>query len=195
MGIPTLVRLHLYIKTAHWFTHHCGFHTTAVADPAMLLVCFIVAATARQQPVERGTEATWLPTTPPSALYTRWVRGRPLLIEGPWLGTSYRLYWALVWGRSRPGFELLYHHSWDLPHTPFLSFSFVLPFINFIFVYAFCMQWYLKKINIIENRMWWLCLVLTLTTRFATDLGYRMATNLTGLYKKNTFYKQGHQIP
>ena len=32
------------------------------------------------------------------------------------------------------------------------------------------------------NKIWWLCLVPTSTTRFASDLGYRMAKNLIGLY-------------
>ena len=31
------------------------------------------------------------------------------------------------------------------------------------------------------NRIWWLCLVPTSTTRFASDLGYRMTKNLIGL--------------
>ena len=45
-----------------------------------------------------------------------------------------------------------------------------------------------------NNRIWWLCLVPTSTTSFASDLGYRMAKNLIGLYKENTFYDQWHQI-
>ena len=32
------------------------------------------------------------------------------------------------------------------------------------------------------NRIWWLCLVPILTIRFGSDLGYRMAKNLIGLY-------------
>ena len=46
-----------------------------------------------------------------------------------------------------------------------------------------------------NNRIWWLCLVSTSTTRFARDLGYRMAKNLTGLYKENALYEQWRQIP
>ena len=39
-------------------------------------------------------------------------------------------------------------------------------------------------------RTWWLCLGPISTTRFTSDLGYRMAKNLIGLYmyKENTFY-------
>ena len=45
------------------------------------------------------------------------------------------------------------------------------------------------------NRIWWLCLVPTSATRFARDLGYRMAKNLIGSNKENTFYVQWDQIP
>ena len=34
------------------------------------------------------------------------------------------------------------------------------------------------------NKIWWLCLVPTSTTRFASDVGYRMAKKLIGLYKE-----------
>ena len=44
------------------------------------------------------------------------------------------------------------------------------------------------------NRIWWLCLVPTSTTRFASDLGCRMAKNLIELYKESTSCKQWHQI-
>ena len=37
------------------------------------------------------------------------------------------------------------------------------------------------------NKIWWLCLVSTSATKFASDLGYRMAKKLIGLYKENTF--------
>ena len=37
------------------------------------------------------------------------------------------------------------------------------------------------------NKIWWLCLVQTSTTRFASDVGYRMAKNLIGLYKEIIF--------
>ena len=46
-----------------------------------------------------------------------------------------------------------------------------------------------------NNRIWWLCLVPTSTTRFASYLGYRMTKHLMGLYKENTFHKQWHHIP
>ena len=36
----------------------------------------------------------------------------------------------------------------------------------------------------ILNKIWWLCLVPTSTTRFASVVGYRMAKNLIGLYKE-----------
>ena len=36
---------------------------------------------------------------------------------------------------------------------------------------------------------------LKLTSRFANDLGYRMAKTLIGLYKENAFYEKCHQIP
>ena len=47
----------------------------------------------------------------------------------------------------------------------------------------------------VSNRILWRCLVPTLTTRFASDLGYEIAKNSIGLYKENTFYEQCHQIP
>ena len=45
------------------------------------------------------------------------------------------------------------------------------------------------------NRIRWLCLFPTSTTRFACVLGYRMAKNFIGLYKENTFSEQWRQIP
>ena len=30
---------------------------------------------------------------------------------------------------------------------------------------------------------------------FASDMGYRIAKNLLGLIKENTFYEQWHEIP
>ena len=36
----------------------------------------------------------------------------------------------------------------------------------------------------VYNKIWWLCLVPTSTTRFASDVVYRMAKNLMGLYKE-----------
>ena len=41
--------------------------------------------------------------------------------------------------------------------------------------------------GVCENKIWWLCLVLISATRFASDLGYRMAKNLIGLYKEILF--------
>ena len=43
--------------------------------------------------------------------------------------------------------------------------------------------------------IWWLCLIPTSTTRFASDLWYRMTKKSIVLYKENTFYEQWHQIP
>ena len=37
------------------------------------------------------------------------------------------------------------------------------------------------------NKIWWLCLVSTSTTWFASDVGYRMAKNLIELYKEIIF--------
>ena len=45
------------------------------------------------------------------------------------------------------------------------------------------------------NKIWWLCLVPTSTTRFASDVGYRIAKNLVGLYKEDNFHEQWHLIP
>ena len=44
-------------------------------------------------------------------------------------------------------------------------------------------------------KIWWLCQVFTSTTRFASDVGYRMAKNLIGLYKENNFHEQRRLIP
>ena len=41
----------------------------------------------------------------------------------------------------------------------------------------------------------WLCLVPTSTTRFTSDVGYRIAKNLIGLYKENNAHEQWHPIP
>ena len=38
-----------------------------------------------------------------------------------------------------------------------------------------------------ENKIWWLCLVPTSTTRFVSDVGYIMAKKLIGLYKEIIF--------
>ena len=38
------------------------------------------------------------------------------------------------------------------------------------------------------------CLVSTSTTKFVSDLGYRMAKNSIGLYKENTFHEQWHPL-
>ena len=37
------------------------------------------------------------------------------------------------------------------------------------------------------NKIWWLCLAPTSTTRFASDVGYRMAKKLIGLYNEIIF--------
>ena len=44
-----------------------------------------------------------------------------------------------------------------------------------------------------SNRIWWLCLIPTSTTRFPSDLGCSMAKNLIGLYKEILF--MNNQIP
>ena len=49
-------------------------------------------------------------------------------------------------------------------------------------------------VETVTNSIWWLCVVPTSTTRFASDLGYRMCKNLMGLYKENYLYGQWHQI-
>ena len=40
-----------------------------------------------------------------------------------------------------------------------------------------------KNINNNDNKIWWLCLVPTSTTRFVSDLGYWMAKNVIELCK------------
>ena len=45
------------------------------------------------------------------------------------------------------------------------------------------------------NKIWWLCLVPTSTTRFASDARYRMAKKWIGLYTEIFFYEQWHLIP
>ena len=40
------------------------------------------------------------------------------------------------------------------------------------------------SMKLLRNKIWWLCLVPTSTTRFANDVGYRMAKKLIGLYKE-----------
>ena len=49
--------------------------------------------------------------------------------------------------------------------------------------------------NVNPKRIWLLCLVPTSTTRFASDLGYKMAKNFEKVIQGNTFYEQWHQIP
>ena len=46
-----------------------------------------------------------------------------------------------------------------------------------------------------DNKIWWLYLVPFPATRFASNLGYRMAKDLIGLCKRNTFYEKWHHIP
>ena len=41
--------------------------------------------------------------------------------------------------------------------------------------------------KVASNKIWWLCLVPTSTTRFASDVGYRMANKIIGLYKEIIF--------
>ena len=44
---------------------------------------------------------------------------------------------------------------------------------------------YLARVPVkLWNRVWWLCLVPASTTKFASDLGYRMAKKLIGFYKE-----------
>ena len=47
----------------------------------------------------------------------------------------------------------------------------------------------------VANKIWWLCLVPTSTTRFASDVGYRMAKKWIGLYKEIIFYEKWHLTP
>ena len=44
-------------------------------------------------------------------------------------------------------------------------------------------------VGLFANKIWSLCLVPTSTTRFATDVGYRMAKKWVGLYKEIFFMK------
>ena len=55
------------------------------------------------------------------------------------------------------------------------------PITSFIFTYM-CLHY------VGMNRFWWPCLVSISTTRFASDLRYRMAKNLIGLYMGNAFF-------
>ena len=49
-------------------------------------------------------------------------------------------------------------------------------------------------LNDIGHKVWWLCLGPTTTTKFTSDLGYRMTKNSIGLYNENAVYEQWHQI-
>ena len=40
------------------------------------------------------------------------------------------------------------------------------------------------EISLFQNKMWWLCIVPTSTTRFTSDVGYRMAKKCKVLYKE-----------
>ena len=42
-------------------------------------------------------------------------------------------------------------------------------------------------LRVLSNKIWWLCLLPTSTTRFASDVGYRMAIKWVGLYKEILF--------
>ena len=57
--------------------------------------------------------------------------------------------------------------------------------------------WYMKYrfaiVETVTNKIWWLCLVPTSTTRFA--LGVQNGQKLIGLYKENTLFEQWCQIP
>ena len=44
------------------------------------------------------------------------------------------------------------------------------------------------------NKIWWLCLVPTSATRFATDVGYRIAKKWRGSYKEMICHEQWHLI-
>ena len=46
-----------------------------------------------------------------------------------------------------------------------------------------------------SKKIWWLCLVPTSTTRFASDVEVQNGQNLIDLYKENDFYEQWHLIP
>ena len=55
--------------------------------------------------------------------------------------------------------------------------------------------------RVIFNMIWWLCLVPTSATRFASDVGYRMAKKWIGLCKETIFMNNSltengeHDIP
>ena len=49
------------------------------------------------------------------------------------------------------------------------------------------LKYFTPTAMVYSNKIWWLCLVPTSNTRFASDVGYRMAKNLIGLYKEQFF--------
>ena len=44
----------------------------------------------------------------------------------------------------------------------------------------------------VSNKIWWLCLVPTSTTRFASDVGYRMAKSEEGYIRKCFFFMNNY---
>ena len=46
---------------------------------------------------------------------------------------------------------------------------------------------FFSGLRVLSNKIWWLCLLPTSTTRFASDVGYRMAIKWVGLYKEILF--------
>ena len=71
----------------------------------------------------------------------------------------------------------------------FLEWNFLYYDSNFTEIYSY-----------VSNKIWWLYLVPTSTTRFASDVGYRMAKKLIGLYKELIFMNNDikflkHHIP
>ena len=59
------------------------------------------------------------------------------------------------------------------------------------FTMCCCWVWcHYNEVNFLENlnnKIWWLCLVPTSTTRLSRDVGYRMAKKCIGLYKELIF--------
>ena len=88
------------------------------------------------------------------------------------------LYWPYVRGIHRSPVNSPHKGHW----RGALMFSLIHPWIN---------GWINNgethyDVIVMINRIWWLCLVPTLTTRFDGDLGCRMAKNSIG-FKGNTF--------
>ena len=92
-------------------------------------------------------------------------------------------------------FNEIHYIALQLIHLVELEYMYMICVIMIIICCPIMEAFYVYTAAVVtRNKIWWLCLVPTTTTRFANDVGYKMAKKWIGLYKEIFFFEQWHLI-